>query len=194
MTANKLKSVDIIMLLLFSPGYTVDYNEAISGRTKITKMLFLFEKELAKKFKLDKITGDENIFNFEAWNFGPMSKKIFKDIDFLKNIGFLESFDSTENLLIEEISEYEHYREDEDSSNDDIEEFKVEVFKLSSKGINFIKDKKKYDLLSDNQKKYLQEFKSKLNKAPLRDILRYVYITYEKYTEKSLIKDEVLGD
>ncbi len=190
---EKLKSVDIIMLLLYSPGYTENYNEPISGRTKITKMLFLFEKELAKKFKLDKITGEEDIFNFKAWNYGPMSSTIFKDIDFLKNIGFIKTTDNvSSNLTIEEVQEYNYYSE---KYNDDTDtEFQTETYHLSEKGLNFIKDKQKYDKLSDNQKLYLKEFKKQFNKAPLRDILKYVYTTYPEFTEKSLIKDKVLGE
>lgn len=189
---EKLKSVDIIMLLLYSPGYTENYNEPISGRTKITKILFLFEKELAKKFKLDKITGEEDIFNFKAWNYGPMSSTIFKDIDFLKNIGFIKTTDNiSSNLTIEEVQEYNYYSE---KYNDDTDaEFQTETYQLSDKGLNFIKDKQKYDKLSNNQKLCLKEFKKQFNKAPLRDILKYVYTTYPDYTEKSLIKDKVLG-
>ncbi len=189
---EKLKSVDIIMLLLYSPGYTENYNEPISGRTKITKILFLFEKELAKKFKLDKITGEEDIFNFKAWNYGPMSSTIFKDIDFLKNIGFIKTTDNiSSNLTIEEVQEYNYYSE---KYNDDTDaEFQTETYQLSEKGLNFIKDKQKYDKLSNNQKLCLKEFKKQFNKAPLRDILKYVYTTYPDYTEKSLIKDKVLG-
>ena len=189
---EKLKSVDIIMLLLYSPGYTENYNEPISGRKKITKILFLFEKELAKKFKLDKITGEEDIFNFKAWNYGPMSSTIFKDIDFLKNIGFIKTTDNiSSNLTIEEVQEYNYYSE---KYNDDTDaEFQTETYQLSDKGLNFIKDKQKYDKLSNNQKLCLKEFKKQFNKAPLRDILKYVYTTYPDYTEKSLIKDKVLG-
>lgn len=191
----KLNSVDIILLLLYSPGYTDMMNEPIDGRTKITKMLFLFEKELAKKFKFDKLTGNENIFQFTAWNFGPMSTTIFKNLDFLKNIGFIESTYATSYAVTaEEVSEYNHYYNELIENENNITEYKSEKFCLTSKGIKFIDDKGKYRLLSDNQKKYLREFKSKLNNASLRDILRYVYITYPDYTDKSLIKNDILGE
>ena len=185
----QLNSVDIILLLLYSPGYTDMVNEPINGRTKITKMLFLFEKELSKKFKLDKLTGDENIFNFTAWNFGPMSATIFKNLDFLKNIGFIESSLATSyNVTTEEINEYNHYYKDIVDNEEAITEYKSERFCLTPK------DKGKYRLLTDDQKKYLKEYKTKLNKASLRDILKYVYMTYPDYTEKSIIKDDILGE
>lgn len=191
----QLNSVDIILLLLYSPGYTDMTNEPINGRTKITKMLFLFEKELSKKFKLDKLTGNEDIFKFTAWNFGPMSATIFKNLDFLKNIGFVEStFATSYNVTTEEVSEYNHYYNDLNESENTITEYKSEKFCLTPKGIKFIEDKGKYRLLSEDQKKYLRDYKAKLNNASLRDILRYVYITYPDFTKKSLIRDDILGD
>lgn len=191
----QLNSVDIILLLLYSPGYTDMINEPINGRTKITKMLFLFEKELSKKFKLDKLTGNEDIFKFTAWNFGPMSATIFKNLDFLKNIGFVEStFATSYNVTTEEVSEYNHYYNDLNESENTITEYKSEKFCLTPKGIKFIEDKGKYRLLSEDQKKYLRDYKAKLNNASLRDILRYVYITYPDFTKKSLIRDDILGD
>ena len=121
-----------------------------------------------------------------------MSSTIFKDIDFLKNIGFIKTTDNiSSNLTIEEVQEYNYYSE---KYNDDTDaEFQTETYQLSDKGLNFIKDKQKYDKLSNNQKLCLKEFKKQFNKAPLRDILKYVYTTYPDYTEKSLIKDKVLG-
>ena len=156
----KLNSVDIILLLLYSPGYTDMINEPIDGRTKITKMLFLFEKELAKKFKLDKLTGNEDIFRFTAWNFGPMSTTIFKNLDFLKNIGFVESTYATSySVTAEEVSEYNHYCNELIENENNITEYKSEKFCLTAKGIKFIDDKGKYRLLANNQKKNLREFK-----------------------------------
>lgn len=191
----QLNSVDIILLLLYSPGYTDIINEPINGRTKITKMLFLFEKELSKKFKLNKLTGNEDIFKFSAWNFGPMSAVIFKNIDFLKNIGFIESSIATSySVTAEEVNEFNYYCQDLVENEDTIKEYKSERFSLTAKGLNFIEDKGKYRILTDEQKKYLREFKTKLNRASLRDILKYVYLTYPDYTEKSLIKKDILGD
>ena len=145
----QLNSVDIILLLLYSPGYTDMVNEPINGRTKITKMLFLFEKELSKKFKLDKLTGKEDIFNFSAWNFGPMSTTIFKDLDFLKNIGFIESNMATSySVTTEEVDEYNYYHKDINENDDTITEYKSENFYLTDKGIKFIENKGKYRILS----------------------------------------------
>lgn len=201
MEKNNYKSVDFILLLLYSPGYTGEVNEPIAGRTKITKMLFLFEKELATKFHLSELVGSaeiDKIFNFEGWNYGPMSKTLFKDIDFLKNINFVEDVTNLEEeeLSLEEIEEYNSYIEDEKSENSLVTEYKSEVLKLTPKGIKFIEDKNKYDALTDEQKQLLINFKAKFNKAKLYHILKYVYTNpkYIQYLDKSKIRNKFLGD
>lgn len=192
MSKIKLTSVDIIILLLFSPGYTGNFCEPIEGRTKLTKMLFIFEKELLKKFAEDTLEYSDDLFFFTAWNFGPMSFKAFKDIDFLKSIDFIEtSYNDTQDVLTyEEISEFNDYAEKEWDTK--LEEYALERFEISKKGVEFIEKKNKYKELSDNQKSILSAFKARYNKAKLRDILRYVYTKYPDFTEKSVIKDKVL--
>lgn len=192
MSKIKLTSVDIIMLLLYSPGYTKEFREAIEGRTKLTKLLFIFEKEILKKFTEDTLEYSDDLFFFTAWNFGPMSIKAFKDIDFLKNIDFISTSysNSSDILTYEEISEFNDYAEKEL----DVKpvEYSLERFEISDKGVQFIQQKNKYESLSNNQKEILSAFKARYNKAKLRDILRYVYTKYPEFTEKSKIKEKVL--
>lgn len=192
MSKIKLTSVDLIMLLLYSPGYTKEFCEAVDGRTKLTKLLFIFEKEVLKSFVEDTLEYSDDLFFFTAWNFGPMSFKAFKDIDFLKNIDFISSSypNNTDVLTYEEISEFSDYAEKELDTKP--EEYILERFVISDKGVQFLKQKNKYEGLSDNQKAILSAFKSRYNKAKLRDILRYVYTKYPEFTEKSKIKDKVL--
>ena len=192
MSKTKLTSVDIIMLLLYSPGYTGKFREPIEGRTKLTKMLFILEKEILKDFIDDKIEYNDDLFFFAAWNFGPMSFKAFKDVDFLKNIDFVTTSyqNNADVLTYEEISEFNDYAEKELDTKP--LEYTLEHFEISDKGVQFLQQKNKYEALSDNQKEILAAFKSRYNKAKLRDILRYVYTKYPEFTEKSVIKDKVL--
>ena len=180
------------MLLLYSPGYTKKFCEAIDGRTKLTKLLFIFEKEVLKNFIEDTLEYSDDLFFFTAWNFGPMSFKAFKDIDFLRNIDFISTSypNNADVLTYEEISEFSDYAERELDVRPD--EYALERFEISDKGVQFLKKKNKYETLSDNQKNVLSAFKARYNKAKLRDILRYVYTKYPEFTEKSVIKDKVL--
>lgn len=121
-----------------------------------------------------------------------MSFKAFKDVDFLKNIDFVTTSyqNNADVLTYEEISEFNDYAEKELDTKP--LEYTLEHFEISDKGVQFLQQKNKYEALSDNQKEILAAFKSRYNKAKLRDILRYVYTKYPEFTEKSVIKDKVL--
>ena len=120
------------------------------------------------------------------------SFKAFKDVDFLKNIDFVTTSyqNNADVLTYEEISEFNDYAEKELDTKP--LEYTLEHFEISDKGVQFLQQKNKYEALSDNQKEILAAFKSRYNKAKLRDILRYVYTKYPEFTEKSVIKDKVL--
>ena len=187
--SKKLTSKDVLLLLLYSSGMTDEINEYIKGRTRIVKMIFIFQKEIYKKFKFDM----EEI-KFKAWDFGPWSGKIYEDIEFFKNIGFIKSeIETTENdLTIEEANEYEKWKEDSSLTREDASEYQQEIFKLGKLGVDYIKDRKLYEELSENQKKILKEFKKKFVQVSLFTILQYVYRNYPDMAKKSKIKNDLL--
>ena len=47
-------SKDLILLLLFAKGHENAANEPIRGRTRLMKMVFLFDKEVRRRFNLEK--------------------------------------------------------------------------------------------------------------------------------------------
>lgn len=50
---TKIKSAkDLIMLLLYAKGHKGVEGEAVVGRTRLMKMIFLFDKEIRKQFNL----------------------------------------------------------------------------------------------------------------------------------------------
>lgn len=110
----------------------------------------------------------------------------------MKNIDFVTTSyqNNADVLTYEEISEFNDYAEKELDTKP--LEYTLEHFEISDKGVQFLQQKNKYEALSDNQKEILAAFKSRYNKAKLRDILRYVYTKYPEFTEKSVIKDKVL--
>ena len=85
MKKKELNGKDLLLTLLYLPGKTNQINEKIIGRTRITKMIFLFEKELYKNF--DNIKED-NLPDFFAYDYGPFSKELLDDIRFFKMIGY----------------------------------------------------------------------------------------------------------
>jgi len=185
---TKLSGKHILLLLLYSPGENTEVNEPIKGRTRIIKMMFLFEKELHKDFIKDVNSKEIAYPVFFPWNYGPFSKEIYNDIEFFVNNEFIKSEILNEEMSLAEISEFENWKEDYSLENND-ELFLEEQFSLTDRGRKFTEEKI-YGFLTSNQKSILTNFKRKLNSASLSAILRYVYLKYPEFTEKSEIRDK----
>jgi hypothetical protein len=191
MNKNELTSKDLLLSLLYCPGMNGEKNEPIIGRTRLTKMIFLFEKEL-------KIDFFENIniqkLDFEAYNFGPYSKKLFDDLKFFLAIGLVWTEKTSIPISSAEENEYEFGLDDgityEDAEGSDIEDYELKYF-LSVNGIKYIEDNV-WKLFSDKQKNSLINFKKKINTISLDSLLRYVYNKYKDYAEKSVIAGKYL--
>lgn len=185
---------DILLLLLYSPGVREAPNEPISGRTRLTKALFLFKEEVLPQFRRGTAITAENFYEFFPWNFGPFSRQIYDDLNFFQLHGFIEEEGTEEETLPESAAEWEEWLRSSapDSAESAFTEYEEQQFKLSEKGAAFTKSKL-YQLLSDDQKRLLREFKTRVGSASLRSILRYVYERYPKEIVNSEIRDQVLG-
>lgn len=180
------------MLLLYSPGATGKYNEPITGRTRLTKLLFLFKEEALPHFRSGTEITDSNFYEFFPWKFGPFSSQAYDDITFFVLRDFVETSVSEDESLPESAEEWERWLEEaEGRFPSEVSEYQEEVFKLTEKGALFAKEL--YDTLSSTQKELLRTFKSRISAAPLRALLKYVYRSYPKMTDESIIADDVLG-
>lgn len=184
---------DILLLLLYSPGRSESFNEPITGRTRLVKMIYLFKEEALAQFKRGTEITDENFYKFFPWNFGPFSAEVYDDLTFFILRGFIESNDANEEALPESAEEWDKWSSESDAEleNGEVQEYFEEEFKLTEKGMKFSKDL--FDVLSDSQKKLIKEFKSRIINVPLRAILKYVYEKYPQMIEKSEIKEQILG-
>jgi len=191
MEKKDLTSKDFLLALLYCPGTTMKYNEPILGRTRLTKMVYLFEKEVYSQF-----ASEINITLpvFEPYHFGPFSKKLFEDLRFFISIGFIE----TQETQVP-ISSAEKYESDVD--NDDCWECAsfdeadndVELrYYLSERGENYVKQKV-WDVFTVMQKEGLSQYKGKINSISLDSLLNYVYNKYPEDTTKSRIADRYIG-
>ncbi|MDR6232646.1 type II toxin-antitoxin system antitoxin SocA domain-containing protein [Pseudomonas oryzihabitans] len=180
---------DLLLLLLYSPGKNRTLNEPVTGRTRLTKMIFLFQKEWLPLFKKNIHMQDQEFYNFFPWNYGPFSKEIYDDLNFFCLRNFIAKKVSEEETTFEAASEWSEWTALNEEQEPAIE-FVEEAFYLEEKGINFTK--KMYETLSDDQKNLLEKFKSETQRLSLRALLKYVYSKYPDYTEKSKIKDEIL--
>lgn len=195
MQKKELKAKDLLLTLLYLPGVSSDYNEPIDGRTRLTKMFFLFEKELYRNFD-KKIT---NMPEFFAYKYGPFSKDLLDDIRFFCNIGFIIEEPLEEDMTEPEIHEYCFdiindigYGEEEEYVNTCNFGPKKEMrYSLTKKGERYVKENL-IDMFSEEQKDLLQNFKRKINELPLDAIIEYVYKKYPDSAEKSNIKEKYI--
>jgi uncharacterized protein YwgA len=180
---------DLLMVLLYAKGHTEQQCEAIVGKTRLVKMVFLFEKEIRKKFDLETPIAESAIPKFEPFNFGPFSPKVYEDLEFLVEMGLVDAVGSGEqDLLEDERQEYEYWQA---TSGERDRPFQ-EVFCLTDIGREFVESRLK-NHLSEKQWGVMNEFKKRCTSAPLRTLLKYVYTRYPDMTTKSTIRDEVLG-
>lgn len=185
---------DLLLLLLYSPGVSDKVNEPISGRTRLVKMLFLMKKELLPHLQAGIKIDVKSFYEFFGWNFGPFSVDAYDDIAFFTLRDFIESTDDDkEGDTPESALEIKKWLGERGADIEDpaVTDYAGECFRLTGKGTDFVK--KLYAILTGRQRTALKEFKKRLNSASLGAILSYVYTQYPDYTDKSKIKERVLG-
>ena len=156
-------------------------------------MIFLFKEEIAPKFKLGRVIDDAAFPKFEAFDYGPYAGQVYADLEFLVNYKFVEVRTGSDSPASEEErQEFDYWT----ATNDDDTSLGVRTvgreFFLTELGRKFVAKMKLWDALTHEQKKVLQEFKTRCVTTSLRSLLRYVYTKYENMTEKSLIRHEIL--
>jgi uncharacterized protein YwgA len=158
------------------------------------KMMFLFDKELRKAFERDMGCDITDFPVFEPWLYGPFSRTVFEDIEFLVNNGLVEVCLSGVENPTEEAAEFENWMQEflfEGEAGEVAEYRYEESFSLTDIGVKKIESKCKQ--LTENQKSILSKFKSDMVRASLGSILRYTYVKYPEYASKSVVKDKLFG-
>lgn len=188
--AKITSSKDLIVLLLYAKGHRGEHCEEIAGRTRLMKMVFLFDKEVRRKFNLEKVITAEAIPDFTPYDYGPFSSQVFSDLEFLVELGFVNVRQlDDENLIEESMHEYEYWQAGAPSNGPS----KEEAFSLTDVGRRFV-ESEAIGRLSNEQWDALNEFKARCTAVPLRALLRYVYKKYDQMTTKSRIRDEILPE
>ena len=190
MARAKLNGADYLLLLLY-----LNQKHPIMGAVRLTKMMFLFEKEIAPILKTKGLESD-NLPGFIAYNFGPFSKDVYEQVELFKGIKFIqvtnikageemaEVDDLEEAPFTDEISNYGYFL------NNDGKYYK---YQLLSTGEKYVLEKIK-PCITQEQETILSSFKRKITSLSPKQILKYVYTKYPEYAENSLIKDEVLDN
>lgn len=190
MASAKLNGADYLLLLLY-----LNDKQPILGAIRLTKMMFLFEKEIAPILK-SKGCDFNNLPEFIAYNFGPFSKDLYEQVELFKGIKFIRVTDLKANDEMVEVDDWQEMPFTDELTNtgfklnDDGHYYK---YQLLSQGEQFVQ-KKIIDELSEEQIDILKKFKTKITLLSPKQILKYVYTKYPDFTTKSLIIKEVLDD
>ena len=193
MSNKEISAKDFLLTILYSPGKYDEVNEPITGRTRLTKMVFLFEKELQKSFS--KNDASVKLPEFEPYNFGPFSKELFDDLNFFLSIGLISAEETLIPISSAEKNEIEISFDDDwiNASFDETEYDDVEMkYSLSLQGIQYI-EQNVWSTYSDSQRAILKKFKAQINTISLDSLLRYVYNKYPDSAKKSLISQKYLN-
>jgi len=198
MKKKELSGKDLLLTLLYCPGFKSDPNEAIVGRTRITKMIYLFEKELYKK----EFFNDMSIIlpEFEPYHYGPFSRELFDDLGFFISIGLIQTEETS--IPISPADKSEFVLDADDSVDDEWavatfdepHEPKVELkYSLSESGVKYVRENI-WELFSPQQIENLSMFKKRINSISLDSLLNYIYNKYPDDTIKSRIADRYLAE
>ena len=180
-----------LVLLVIGLGKDDQFNEALGGITRLQKYLYLLEREGGVH-----AAGDG--FGFEPYKAGPYSSKLYDDLEFLENLGLLESqvtagTTEAESVEVERLN-YDDLFGDGSSTSDGAlaaDAFEEHRYSLTTNGVAHVRK-----LLSDPRYQRdvegIRRIKSRYGTFSLSDLLRYVYTKYPEMTTESEIRDKVL--
>lgn len=194
MKKKELNGKDLLLSFLYSPGMGTVKNEKIVGRTKIQKMMFLFEKQIYQDFFSENL--QISLPEFSPYYFGPFSRELYEDLSFFISIGMIKTESTT--IPLAPVDVVENYdmdfgNADESLSFDnqgEINDYEKEYF-LSDIGIKYVEDNI-WANFSPIQQEKLRDFKKKINQISLDALLNYVYNKYPEETTKSIIAKKYL--
>jgi hypothetical protein len=198
MKKKDLSGKDLLLALLYCPGVTGESNEEIMGRTRITKMIYLFEKEIYKNDFFNDL--EITIPKFEAYHYGPFSRELFDDLSFFISIGLIETTETS--IPISPAEQSESMLNADDSIDDEWEAATFDVqtgpavelkYSLSPNGIKYVQENV-WNSFSSQQQDNLSAFKKKINSISLDSLLNYVYNKYPEDTVNSRIADKYLKE
>lgn len=174
-----LETDDAIVLILGAPGGS-DPRGYLEGVTRLEKLLFLLERETPVQ---DWLTEKAD---FASNRFGPFSAKIYQAADTLAAAGLLRDSAQAADTTEDQWEALDVLMDDED-----LDPFTTRTFELTERGQRYY-DALLKELPSDAEQT-LASFKKRFGGLPLRQLVRYVYERYPQFTDKSEIRDEILG-
>ena len=189
--AERMTGADYLLLFLYLNG-----KEPIKSAVRLTKMMFLFEKEVVPVLrKTGSIIDDSGLPDFAPYNYGPWSKDVYEQVELFQSIEFIRVKDLKAKEEMSEVDDWEEQAFLYEMESQDYENCRNDKFmryELLPRGESYVAQKILPGLDIDTMK-ILSDFKTNITQMPIKTILRYVYAKYPEMTGKSLIKDQVLG-
>ncbi len=177
---------DVLLLLLFAPGSNGEDSEPIIGRTRLMKLLYLANHE----YDIADLLGlSDKWYRFEPYHYGPFSKDVFDDVDFLKNVDLIETRDNGPQSipgLWEEERASEEAAEDIEDGFVKINMYEEESHQLTEKGKAFVFEKLLSHMDDDVWNK-IRTLKQKEGSLSLSTLLRYVYSKFPESAKESTL-------
>ncbi len=175
---------DVLLLLLYLPGETGFLSDAIRGRTRLMKLIYLLEKEesISHHLKLEKF------YDFENYDYGPFSSDVFDDIQFLRNVDLIASVTGGPSSEMEQ-AEDERFIDDVLVETDSImdAEFKEEEYRLSPNGQKFV-EQNLLNYLDPTLKEKIISLKKNRGSMSLSSLLKYVYSKFPESASKTKLR------
>jgi hypothetical protein len=170
---------DAVVLLLGAPGGTTLARGRIEGITRLEKLVFLLQAET----ELGKLMSEDP--EFKPYNFGPFSAKVYEAIDMLVLAGL--ATDSSSFAA----SPDDSWESEEVIGMEAPDPYATRNLTLTETGLRYYQAL--LDELPDGTEDALARFKERFATIPLRQLVRYVYQHHPTMTERSIIRDDILG-
>ena len=165
--------------------------EGLGGITRLQKLLFLIGRE-------SQLDIEQTTYSFEPYKAGPYSPQMYDDLEFLENLGYVDSEVTAESSDAEaaevDLLSFDHLMGDHGESDDgpgSADAFEERRFRLTDKGrqqMNSLLKSGEYEPVANT----VRRIKSKYGKYSLNDLLYYIYTKYPDMTTESEIRDRVL--
>ncbi len=190
---NEIGRRDLVLLVI-GLDKTGGVGADLGGVTRLQKFLYLLQREE------DVLPSGEG-FEFTAYKAGPYSSRLYDDIEFLENLGLIESevaAEATEpeaaeaDLTFEELIDDDEDEEPPRASEGPADRYEERRFRLTAKGrerVQQLLEKKSGSAAAQA----VRRIKSRYGSYSLTDLLRYVYTKYPEMAVESEIKEHVLG-
>lgn len=176
---DPLETDDAVVLVLGAPGGKEPQGH-LEGVTRLEKLIFLLERETpVREWMTEKA-------DFRSYRFGPFSSRVYEAVDTLAAADLLRDSARTSDDVADRWESVNALMDE-----GDLDPYTTRDFTLTTRGEHYYSA-----LLSElppNAEKVLADFKGKFARLPMRQLVRYVYERYPQFTDKSEIRDEILG-